>query len=32
MILYKNGQYVTHYTGATPEEMIDSDIAAALGK
>lgn len=32
MILYKNGQYVTHYTGATPEEMIDSDIAQALGK
>ena len=32
MILYKNGQYVTHYVGATPEEMIDSDIASALGK
>jgi thiol-disulfide isomerase/thioredoxin len=32
MILYKNGQYVTHYVGATPEEMIDSDIAQALGK
>lgn len=32
MVLYKNGEYVTHYTGATPEEMIDSDIAQALGK
>jgi thiol-disulfide isomerase/thioredoxin len=32
MVLYKNGQYVTHYVGATPEEMIDSDIASALGK
>ncbi len=32
MILYKNGKYITHYTGATPQEMIDSDIAQALGK
>ena len=32
MILYKNGEYVTHYAGATPEEIIDRDIAAALGK
>ncbi|HEX5711566.1 MAG TPA: TlpA disulfide reductase family protein [Sulfuricurvum sp.] len=32
MVLYKNGQYVTHYVGATPEEMIDADIAQALGK
>lgn len=32
MIMYKNGEYVTHYAGATPEEMIDSDIAQALGK
>jgi thiol-disulfide isomerase/thioredoxin len=32
MVMYKNGQYVTHYEGATPEEMIDSDIAQALGK
>jgi len=32
MILYKNGHYVTHYVGATPEEMIDNDIAQALGK
>ena len=32
MVLYKNGQYVTHYVGATPEEMIDNDIAQALGK
>lgn len=32
MVLYKNGKYVAHYAGATPEEMIDSDIAQALGK
>jgi thiol-disulfide isomerase/thioredoxin len=32
MVLYKNGQYITHYVGATPEEMIDTDIAQALGK
>ena len=32
MVLYKNGEYVTHYAGATPEEMIDADIAQALGK
>ena len=32
MVLYKNGKYVTHYMGATPEEMIDIDIAQALGK
>lgn len=31
MILYKNGEYVTHYAGATPEEIIDNDIAQALG-
>jgi thiol-disulfide isomerase/thioredoxin len=32
MVLYKKGKYVTHYVGATPEEMIDADIAQALGK
>ncbi|MDD5051504.1 MAG: TlpA disulfide reductase family protein [Sulfuricurvum sp.] len=32
MILYKNGEYVTHYEGATQEEIIDNDIAQALGK
>lgn len=32
MVLYKNGEYVTHYAGATQEEIIDHDIAAALGK
>lgn len=32
MVLYKNGEYVTHYQGATQEEIIDSDIAQALGK
>jgi thiol-disulfide isomerase/thioredoxin len=32
MILYKNGQYINHYSGATQEEIIDHDIAQALGK
>lgn len=32
MVLYKNGQYLTHYTGATQEEIMDHDIATALGK
>jgi len=32
MIMYKNGQYVTHYVGAIPEEMIISDIKRAIGK
>lgn len=32
MVLYKNGEYVTHYAGATQEEIIDRDIAQALGK
>lgn len=32
MVLYKNGEYVTHYAGSTQEEIIDHDIAQALGK
>ncbi len=32
MVMYKNGQYVTHYVGAIPEEMIISDIKKAIGK
>lgn len=32
MVLYKNGKYLTHYTGATQEEIMDHDIATALGK
>ncbi len=33
MIMYdKKGDYVTHYLGAIPEEMIDSDIQTALKK
>ena len=33
MIMYdKNGNYVTHYLGAIPQEMIDSDIQEALKK
>ena len=30
MVLYKNGEYVIHYAGATHEEIIDHDIAEAL--
>ncbi len=33
MIMYgKNGENITHYLGVVPEEMIDSDIQAALKK
>ena len=32
MIMYKNGEYITHYAGATQEEIMDHDIAQALGK
>ena len=32
MVMYKDGQYLTHYVGQTPEEMIESDIKKALGK
>jgi thiol-disulfide isomerase/thioredoxin len=32
MVLYHKGEYVTHYAGATQEEIIDHDIAQALGK
>lgn len=32
MVMYKDGQYITHYVGQTPEEMIESDIKKALGK
>ncbi len=31
MLMFKDGQYVTHYVGAIPEEMIESDIKYALG-
>ncbi len=30
MVMYKNGQYVTHYMGMVAEEMIESDIKLAL--
>ncbi len=30
MVMYKDGKYVTHYVGAIPEEMIESDIQQAL--
>jgi len=29
-VLYKNGNYYTHYEGAVPVEMIDHDIKTAL--
>ena len=32
MVMYKDGQYLTHYVVQTPEEMIESDIKKALGK
>ncbi len=33
MIMYgKNGENITHYLGAIPEEMIDADIQEALKK
>lgn len=32
MVMYNDGQYITHYVGQTPEEMIESDIKKALGK
>jgi thiol-disulfide isomerase/thioredoxin len=32
MVMYKDGKYVTHYVGAIPEEMIESDIKKALGR
>ncbi len=32
MVMYKDGNYVTHYTGAVPEEMIESDIKQTLGR
>jgi thiol-disulfide isomerase/thioredoxin len=33
LVMYdKSGNYFTHYTGAAPEEMIESDIKKALAK
>ncbi|MEA2111925.1 MAG: TlpA disulfide reductase family protein, partial [Campylobacterota bacterium] len=32
MLMYKDGAYVTHYVGAIPQEMIESDIKRALGQ
>lgn len=32
MAMYKNGQLINHYVGATEEEFIDSDIRNTLGK
>jgi len=30
LVMFKNGEYFTHYVGAVPEEMIESDIKEAL--
>lgn len=32
MVVYVDGKYRTHYVGATPEEMIESDIKLILKK
>lgn len=32
MAIYKDGELVNHFVGATEEEFIDSDIKRALGK
>jgi thiol-disulfide isomerase/thioredoxin len=32
MAIYKDGKYITHYLGAVPEEMIESDIKNILGE
>jgi thioredoxin-like negative regulator of GroEL len=32
MAMYKDGNLVNFYVGATPEEMIEADIKKALGK
>lgn len=32
MAMYKNGQLINHYVGATEEEFIERDIKNALGK
>jgi len=32
MAIFKDGKYITHYLGAVPEEMIDSDIKNILGE
>ncbi len=31
MLMFKDGEYITHYVGAIPQEMIESDIKHALG-
>jgi len=31
LVMFKDGKYFTHYVGAVPEEMIESDIKEALG-
>ncbi len=30
MVMYYKGKYINHYVGATPEEMVESDIKLAL--
>ncbi len=31
MVMYNKGEYVNHYAGATPQEILDRDIATQLG-
>ncbi|MBN2896931.1 MAG: TlpA family protein disulfide reductase [Campylobacterales bacterium] len=32
MVMFRNGEYITHYAGAVPPEMIRADIRRILGK
>jgi len=32
MVIFVQGKYFTHYEGAIPQEMIDSDIEQILNK
>ena len=32
MVMYYKGQYINHYIGAIPEEMVENDIKEALKK
>ena len=32
MVMFYKGEYINHYIGVVPEEMIESDIKRALGK
>ena len=32
MVMFKDSKYIIHYIGATPEEMIESDIKKVIGE